>query len=78
MDIAYTYHRKRRDFGRQCHFTERKSDVIVDIQPDPQLRAQYLYRNPVEQSCSAAKEYSEHEVRIARAVLALVLCAYFF
>ncbi len=62
MEIVHQYQRKRRDFGRQCNFTERKPDVIADILPDPSLRSQFVYRNPVDSADMCAKEFSEHEV----------------
>ena len=48
MDIQYVYTKKRSEFGRQVHFTDRPVEVIADIQPNPELLHDYIARNPIE------------------------------
>jgi dynein intermediate chain 2, axonemal len=66
MEIVYQYARKRRDFGRQCNFTERKPEVLADIMPDPSMRAQYIYKSRCDASVSCAPESSSHQVNTER------------
>ena len=62
MEIVHVYQRKRREFGRQCLFSDRPAQLIVDLFPDETLRDQFLVRDPAEASIQNAKEFSEHEV----------------
>lgn len=64
MDIVYVYQRKRREFGRHCHFADRGAEVIVDVSPDETLREQYVSREVVETGVQHTKEFSEHEVSV--------------
>jgi hypothetical protein len=63
MDMQYVYTKKRSEFGRQVHFTERAVDIIADIQPNPELLQDYIPRNPVETGVQNVREFSEHWVR---------------
>jgi dynein intermediate chain 2, axonemal len=66
MDIQYVYTKKRSEFGRQVHFTDRTPEIIADIQPIPELAREYIARNPVDSSVQNVREFSEHWVGIAR------------
>jgi hypothetical protein len=63
MDIQYVYTKKRSEFGRQVHFTDRPVEIIADIQPNPDLLQDYIPRNPVEFGVQNVREFSEHWVR---------------
>ena len=62
MDIQYVYTKKRSDFGRQVHFSDRPVEVIADIQPNPELTREYISRDPVELAVQNVREFSEHWV----------------
>lgn len=62
----HVYQKKRRDFGRNCVFSERRAELIVDINPDPQARSALIAKNPCDSSVLVAKEFSEHEVNTER------------
>jgi dynein intermediate chain 2 len=62
MDIQYVYTKKRSEFGRQVHFTDRAAEVIADIQPNPELAQDYISRDPVELGIQNVRELSEHWV----------------
>ncbi len=62
MEIVYVYTKKRADFGRQCQFSDRPAELLVDIPPDPSLAASFIERNPVDTKIQSVQEMSEHEV----------------
>jgi dynein intermediate chain 2 len=62
MEIVHVYQKKRKEFGRQCLFGDRHAKLIVDINPDPELRKDYVYKNPNEVAIQCSSEFSEHEV----------------
>ena len=62
MDIQYVYTKKRADFGRQVHFSDRPVDLIADIQPNPEFAREYISRDPVELAVQNVREFSEHWV----------------
>ncbi|CAF1270672.1 unnamed protein product [Rotaria magnacalcarata] len=66
MDIQYVYTKKRSEFGRQVHFTDRPVEIIADIQPNPELIQEYISRNPVEVAVQNTREFSEHWVNTVR------------
>lgn len=61
MEIVHVYQKKRREFGRQCHFSDRHAKLIVDIEPDASLREDYIYKNPSDVAVQCSSEFSEHE-----------------
>ena len=63
MDIQYVYTKKRSEFGRQVHFTDRPVEIIADIPANPDLLQEYIARNPVDVGIQNVKELSEHWVR---------------
>lgn len=63
MDIQYVYTKKRSEFGRQVHFTDRPVEIIADIQPNPELIQDYIARNPVDFGVQNVREFSEHWVK---------------
>lgn len=62
MDIVYVYTKKRSDFGRPCYFSDRPAELMVDVPPDPSLRANYLERDPCDAAVQCSQNMSEHEV----------------
>eukprot|EP00049_Salpingoeca_infusionum_P018565 m.357810 g.357810 ORF g.357810 m.357810 type:complete len:572 (+) comp17943_c0_seq1:313-2028(+) len=67
MEIVHVYQRQRRDFGRQCNFSDQPAMTLVDIEPDEKQREEYLFKNPADASVQCSKEFSEHEVNTERA-----------
>ncbi|KAJ8246276.1 hypothetical protein GJAV_G00265790 [Gymnothorax javanicus] len=66
MEIVYVYTKKRREFGRQCNFSDRPAELHVDILPDPSLAANFIERDPCDVPVQCAQEMSEHEVNTVR------------
>ncbi|CAF0762156.1 unnamed protein product [Didymodactylos carnosus] len=66
MDIQYVYTKKRSEFGRQVHFSDRPVEVIADIQPNVELLKDYIARDPVEIGIQNVREFSEHWVNTNR------------
>ena len=62
MEIVYVYTKKREEFGRQCNFTDRTAESLVDIPVDDSLKESFIERNPCESAIQCAPEMSEHEV----------------
>lgn len=62
MEIVYVYTKKRSEFGRQCHFSDRQAELHVDIVPDDKLFQDYIERNPCDTGIQCVQEMSEHEV----------------
>ncbi|KAL0983885.1 hypothetical protein UPYG_G00134340 [Umbra pygmaea] len=66
MEIVYVYTKKRKEFGRQCNFSDRPAELHVDILPDPSLAANFFARDPCDVSIQCTQEMSEHEVNTER------------
>ncbi|XP_063682877.1 dynein intermediate chain 3, ciliary-like [Bolinopsis microptera] len=66
MEIVYVYTKKREEFGRQCNFTDRTAESLVDIPVDETLKESFIERNPCESAIQCAPEMSEHEVNTER------------
>lgn len=62
-DIVHAYQRTRREFGRQCKFDDRHAQLCVDVEPEPELRENYIKRSPCDAVSGNYVEYSVHEVR---------------
>ena len=62
MEIVHVYQKKRREFGRQCMFSDRRAELVADIEPDAALQEDYIYKNPSEVAIQCSSEFSEHEV----------------
>ena len=63
MEIVYVYTKKRSGFGRQTNFSDESPKSLMDIEPDPSLRANFIEKDPVDMAIQHASEMSEHEVR---------------
>lgn len=66
MEITHVYQKKRREFGRQCVFSEYspRPDPNNTIEPDAELAKQYIPKNPCDAAVQCAPELSEHEASI--------------
>lgn len=61
MEIVYVYTKKRREFGRHTgHFADRAAKEEFQIQPDEEIKENYMEKNPcvLEMHCIAS--ISEH------------------
>ena len=63
MEIVYVYTKKRSEFGRQAIFSDYPPQVCADIQPEPKLREDFIYKDPVDIAVQNVPTMSEHEVR---------------
>lgn len=66
MEIVHVYTKKRSEFGRQCHFSDRPAELHVNIMPDEQANENYIVKNPVDMGTQVGKDFSEHEVNTIR------------
>jgi dynein intermediate chain 2 len=66
MEIVHVYTKRRSEFGRQCHFSDRPAELHVDIAPDESLLQNYILKDPVDIGVQVSKEFSEHEVNTNR------------
>ncbi|KAL3314149.1 Dynein intermediate chain 2, axonemal [Cichlidogyrus casuarinus] len=66
MEIVYVYTKKRSEFGKQCMFSDKNSELIVDIQPNPEYLNDYIEKNPIHRGIQISQEMSEHEVNTER------------
>lgn len=55
--ISYSYQKERRDFGRQCQFTD-KSELMLSIPSNRDVFKDYVLRNPVERYTEIRKQFS--------------------
>ena len=66
MEIVYVYTKKRSEFGRQCHFSDRPAELHVNIPPDESAAQNFILRDPVDIGVQVSKDQSEHEVNTIR------------
>lgn len=62
MLTQYTYIKPRCQFGKQCVF---RTDHVAEenIQPEPRLMQDYVYRPYTHRQVQLSKQYAAHEVR---------------
>ena len=65
MEIVYVYTKKRSDFGRQAFFSDFPAQICADIEPEPKLREEFIYKDPVDIAVQNVPNMSEHEVQSA-------------
>merc|ERR1712071_195509 len=65
-EIQHVYTKKRSEFGRQCIFSDRAAEIVLDIAPNPADLNNYIERSPCEIGIQCAKEMSEHYVNTER------------
>uniref|UniRef100_A0A8C9XEF2 Dynein, axonemal, intermediate chain 2b n=2 Tax=Sander lucioperca TaxID=283035 RepID=A0A8C9XEF2_SANLU len=66
MEIVHVYTRLRGEFGRQCLFSDRPAELLVDVPPDPRLAQDFIQKNPRDQALQACRDMSEHQVNTER------------
>ncbi len=62
MEIVFVYQRLRKDFGRAPKFHDLPADILAETMPNPDLKDDYVERNPTDVAIQCIPEYSEHEV----------------
>lgn len=65
MEIFHVYPKRRGDFGRQCVFSDRQAELLVDVLPDPSLGLRFREQSPRERALQAGRSLSEHHVSLA-------------
>ncbi|XP_047239768.1 dynein axonemal intermediate chain 2 isoform X5 [Girardinichthys multiradiatus] len=66
MEITHVYAKLRSEFGRQCLFSDRPEEVMVDIHPEPSLASQFILKTRKDQGLQACRDMSEHQVNTER------------
>lgn len=66
VTMQYVYQKDRRDFGRQCQFTD-QSDLLFSEPPNRLLFKDYILRNPVERWTQKTGNMSASEANTDRA-----------
>ena len=64
MEIVYVYQKLRKDFGRAPKFHDMPADIPAGMEtmPNPDLKDEFVERNPTDVQIQCIPEYSEHEV----------------
>ena len=62
-DQQYVYQKERKEFGKQCLFSDKKF-LMVSIPSNHDEFNDYILRNPVEEGTQLSKHFSSSEVRI--------------
>lgn len=73
MEIFHVYPKRRGDFGRQCLFSDRQAELLVDILPDPSLGLRFREQSPRERALQAGWSLSEHHVSLTFFNLTVIL-----
>nr|XP_057917393.1 dynein axonemal intermediate chain 2-like [Doryrhamphus excisus] len=66
MEIVHEYTKPRRDFGRQCLFSDRSAELLADVPPDPNLVLQFIPKSSRVQALQCSRDMSEHQVNTER------------
>ncbi|XP_054614030.1 dynein axonemal intermediate chain 2-like isoform X1 [Dunckerocampus dactyliophorus] len=66
MEIVHEYTKPRRDFGRQCLFSDRSAELLADVPPDPNLAQQFMPKSSRVQALQCSRDMSEHQVNTER------------
>ncbi|XP_019749168.1 dynein intermediate chain 2, axonemal-like isoform X1 [Hippocampus comes] len=66
MEIVHEYVKLRSDFGRQCLFSDRHVELLVDLPPNPKLAMQFVLKETRDLGVQGCWEMSEHEVNTER------------
>lgn len=64
-DLQYTYQKERKEFGKQCLFSDKKY-LMVSIPSNHDEFNDYILRNPIEEGTQLNKQYSLSEVKKER------------
>jgi dynein intermediate chain 2, axonemal len=66
MTDAYTYQKKRKEFGRHAQFEDTDTKIVGSVPPDPNCKDKFIERNPNKIVLSNVPQYSEHSVNTER------------
>ncbi|XP_051907210.1 dynein axonemal intermediate chain 2 isoform X1 [Hippocampus zosterae] len=66
MEIVHEYSKPRRDFGRQCLFSDRPAELVADVAPNPDLALQFMPRGSSGQALQCSQDMSEHQINTER------------
>ncbi|XP_034400408.1 dynein intermediate chain 3, ciliary [Cyclopterus lumpus] len=66
MEIVHVYTKLRLEFGRQCLFSDRPAELLVDVPTDQSLAPQFIQKTHRDQGLQACRDMSEHQVNTER------------
>lgn len=66
MSDAYTYSKKRKEFGRTAYFEDTDTKIVGSVPPDPNCADNFLPRDPNKISLSNIPQLSQHGVNTER------------
>ncbi|XP_034439463.1 dynein intermediate chain 2, axonemal-like [Hippoglossus hippoglossus] len=66
MEIVHVYTKLRGELGRQCLFSDRPAELLVDVLPEPSLGQEFILKTPREQAQQVGRDMSEHQVNTER------------
>ncbi|XP_068188605.1 dynein axonemal intermediate chain 2 isoform X2 [Antennarius striatus] len=66
MEVVHVYTKVRGEFGRQCLFSDRPAELLVDVPPDPSLAQQFIQKTRRDHAVQACRDMSEHQVNTER------------
>ena len=73
MTDAYTYQKKRKEFGRHAQFDDTDTKIVGSIPPDSTQANNYLIRDPNKVVLSNIPQMSHHSVSLFFAVSELII-----
>uniref|UniRef100_A0A674PMN7 Dynein, axonemal, intermediate chain 2b n=2 Tax=Takifugu rubripes TaxID=31033 RepID=A0A674PMN7_TAKRU len=65
MEIFHVYQKRRGDFGRQCLFSDRQAELLVDILPEPSLGLHFMEKTPRDRALQVGWDTSGHHLNTA-------------
>ena len=68
MADAYTYQKKRKEFGRHAQFEDTDTKIVGNVPPDPSQQYNFIQRDPNKIVLSNIAKHSTHSVSILFAV----------
>ncbi|XP_060948510.1 dynein axonemal intermediate chain 2-like [Limanda limanda] len=66
MEIVHVYTKLRAELGRQCLFSDRPAELLLDVLPEPSLVLEFIPKTPREQAQGVDCDMSEHQVNTER------------
>lgn len=66
MDLTFVYQKERREFGRQCLFSD-KNELLFSEPPNREYFNDYILRNPVSQGTQCSHQMAITEINTVRA-----------
>uniref|UniRef100_H3CAY4 Dynein, axonemal, intermediate chain 2b n=1 Tax=Tetraodon nigroviridis TaxID=99883 RepID=H3CAY4_TETNG len=65
MELFHVHSKRRGDFGRQCLFSDRQAELLLDVLPEPSPRLRPAEQRPRERALQVGCHVSEHHVNTA-------------